>query len=163
MDIHPKMPDKDKYFDTSVDNIHSPKQFVKKKNGTYNILGIITIENYIKNYTEKSYISQNRQTNKLSMSFKILNKSNKKLVLYWIPSDVTYNVYTVDINKCVYMNIIPPCIRGCDGVLGMKSQKYHRKACVIYKENLQYSTRDIVRIFMLINPSEIINIEPWDV
>ena len=154
MDIHHKMPDRDKCFDTSVDNLNSPKQFIKKKNGTYNILGIITIENYI---------SRNIQTNKFSTSFKILNKSNKKLELYWIPLGTTYTVYTVDISKCVYMNIIPPCIRGCDGALGMKSQKYHRFACVIYKKNKQYSSRDIVRIFMIVNPSEIINIEPWDV
>ena len=154
MDIHPKMPDRDKCFDTSVDNLNSPKQFIKKKNGTYNILGIITIENYI---------NRNIQTNKDSTSFKILNKSNKKLALYWIPPGATYNVYNVNINHCKYMNIIPPCIRGCDGALGMKSQKYHRFACVIYKKNKQYSSRDIVRIFMIVNPSEIINIEPWDV
>lgn len=159
MDIHPKMPDKDKSFDTSVDNLRSPKQFIKKKNGTYNILGIITIENY----TENSYISrQNVQINKFSCSFKIINKTNKDIVLYWIPPGVTYNVYTVDISKCTFMNIIPYSIRGRDGVLGMKSHKHHAFVCVRYNSKSQYSTRDIVKIFMLVNPSEIINIDVWD-
>ena len=31
MDVHPKMPNGDKTYDTSVDNMHSPKQFIKKK------------------------------------------------------------------------------------------------------------------------------------
>jgi hypothetical protein len=154
MGIHPKMPGRDKTYDTSVDDIRSPKQFIKKKNGTYNILGIITIENY----NEKT----NYMNKRFSGSFQITNKTNKKLALYWIPPGVSYNVYNVNINRCKYMNIIPPLHNGLDGVLGMKSQKYHVFATVIYNRNSQYSTRDIVKIFMLTKHNQIINIDPYD-
>lgn len=42
-DLHPKMPGSSigKTYDTSVDSFSNPKQFVKKKNGCYNILGIM--------------------------------------------------------------------------------------------------------------------------
>lgn len=42
-DIHPKIPGSPigKTYDTSVDKLVNPKQFVKKKNGCYNILGIM--------------------------------------------------------------------------------------------------------------------------
>ena len=45
--IHPKMPDSTvgKTYDTSVDSLYNPKQFVKKVNGSYNILGIMKITN----------------------------------------------------------------------------------------------------------------------
>ena len=155
MNIHPKMHNIDKLYDTSVDDAYSPKQFIKKKNGTYNILGIITIENYI----EKS---SNNIINQHTNSFKIINKTNKKLALYWIPSGVTYNVYNVNISRCKYMNIIPPRLNGYDSVLGMRSQKYHVFASVIYNRNSQYSTRDIVKIFMITKHNQIINIDPYD-
>ena len=76
MHIHPKMPDSDKQFDTSVDNITDPKQFIKKKNGTYNILGIITIENYIENVDRKLTFSG---------SFKLENRGKEDIGLYWVP------------------------------------------------------------------------------
>ena len=155
MDIHPKMPNLDKSFDTSVDNIRSPKQFIKKKNGTYNILGIITIENYI----EKS---SNNIINQHTNSFKIINKTNKKLALYWIPPGVSYNVYNVNISRCKYMNIISPRLNDYDGALGMRSQKYHIFAIVIYNRNSQYSTHHIVKIFMFTNHKQIINIDQYD-
>ena len=44
MDIHPKIPGKDKRYDTSVDNVHNPIQFIKKSNNQYNIIGILKIE-----------------------------------------------------------------------------------------------------------------------
>lgn len=42
-DLHPKIPGSSigKTYDTSVDKLVNPKQFVKKKNGCYNILGIM--------------------------------------------------------------------------------------------------------------------------
>ena len=44
--LHPVIPGSsiDKTYDTSVDNLHSPIQFVKKKNGCYNILGIMKFD-----------------------------------------------------------------------------------------------------------------------
>jgi hypothetical protein len=73
MDIHPLMPCGSKHYDTSVDNIQNPKQFVKKKNGTYNILGIITIENYVQ-----------PSLNKFSGSFKIKNTTGGPIILSWV-------------------------------------------------------------------------------
>jgi hypothetical protein len=42
--IHPKMPDSNKTYDTSVDNLERPIQFVKKCNGSYNILGVLKFD-----------------------------------------------------------------------------------------------------------------------
>tara|TARA_Y100000817_G_scaffold314590_1_gene314013 strand:- start:131 stop:1519 length:1389 start_codon:yes stop_codon:yes gene_type:complete len=44
MDMIPRMPDTDRYYDTSVDNEITPKQFVKYKNHQYNILGSLHIK-----------------------------------------------------------------------------------------------------------------------
>lgn len=45
--LHPQMPDSTvgKTYDTSVDSLYGPKQFVKKVNGSYNILGVMKITN----------------------------------------------------------------------------------------------------------------------
>jgi uncharacterized protein YfkK (UPF0435 family) len=42
--IHPKMPGSNKTYDTSVDNLERPIQFVKKCNGSYNILGVLKFD-----------------------------------------------------------------------------------------------------------------------
>jgi hypothetical protein len=42
--IHPKMPGSNHTFDTSVDNLESPIQFVKKCNGSYNIIGVLKFD-----------------------------------------------------------------------------------------------------------------------
>lgn len=39
--IHPKIPGSNHTYDTSCDNLKIPIQFVKKKNGCYNILGVL--------------------------------------------------------------------------------------------------------------------------
>jgi len=44
MDMLPKIEEQDRYYDTAVDCIHNPKQFVKFKNNTYNFLGIIRVK-----------------------------------------------------------------------------------------------------------------------
>ena len=44
MDIHPMIPGKSKRYDTSVDYLDKPIQFVKKSNNQYNILGILKVE-----------------------------------------------------------------------------------------------------------------------
>ena len=81
MDIHPKIHDSEKRFDTSVDNIREPKQFIKKKNGTYNILGIITIENYKEPTSDI--------LSKFNGSFVIRNYLPTYIVLYWVPDKYT--------------------------------------------------------------------------
>jgi len=42
--IHPKMHGSNKIYDTSVDNLERPIQFVKKCNGSYNILGVLKFD-----------------------------------------------------------------------------------------------------------------------
>jgi len=42
--IHPKMPGSNHTFDTSVDNLESPIQFVKKCNCSYNIIGVLKFD-----------------------------------------------------------------------------------------------------------------------
>ena len=103
MDIHPKMRDKDKQYDTSVDNIRSPKQFIKKRNGTYNILGIITINNYI----DKSNI-------RFSSNFQLINTKKYPIILYWIPPNVLrqhlYSNFDGQLNNqiCKKLCVVPP-------------------------------------------------------
>jgi len=107
MNIHPKMPNSDKQFDTSVDNIHEPKQFIKKKNGTYNILGILTIENY-------SEPPSNRHQNRgFSGSFSIKNTGPRDTVLYWVPDKYASVLHTsnrrnraINLNLCKRLTMI---------------------------------------------------------
>lgn len=99
MDIHPKMLNRDKSFDTSVDNIRSPKQFIKKKNGTYNILGIITIENYIEN---------SNKMNHFTGSFQIKNTLDCRISLYWVPDNLVSMLPNINIRKCKKMSEIAP-------------------------------------------------------
>ena len=44
MDILPKMPNTDRYYDTGVNNEITPFQFVKYKNHQYNILGVLRVK-----------------------------------------------------------------------------------------------------------------------
>ena len=89
MDVHPRMAGRHdgvrwrKTYDTSVDNIDYPKQFVKKKNGTYNILGIITIKNY--------------ELDKFSGSFTIENFRTESLTLYWVPPNLVSTIQSCSI------------------------------------------------------------------
>lgn len=75
MNYHPMMPGGNKIYDTSVDNIQRPKQFIKKKNGTYNILGVIRIDNFTNTTSNNSQFSS---------GFTIRNTSSEKITLYWI-------------------------------------------------------------------------------
>tara|TARA_B100000131_G_C18060599_1_gene590256 strand:+ start:217 stop:1326 length:1110 start_codon:yes stop_codon:yes gene_type:complete len=88
MTLHPKIRGTDKTYDTSVDNLENPKQFVKKKNGTYNILGIIKISNY--------YFSDNIRW---SGSFTVMNFQEQHMSLYWVPPNVP-QFPNIQIQKC---------------------------------------------------------------
>ena len=83
MGIHPKMPNKDKRYDTSVDNINNPIQFIKKENYTYNILGILSFE------------IKTQSLNKCNLS--IINNSYEDISVYWVP--LNKSVYDPDIIK----------------------------------------------------------------
>ena len=92
MDIHPKM-DNNKYYDTSVDNIESPIEFIKKKNHTYNILGTLTIQNKI---IEKYNLTIN-------------NYTNESVKIFWIPDNINLYDPQLDIRtKGKMMGIVKP-------------------------------------------------------
>tara|TARA_B000000532_G_C18872485_1_gene409056 strand:+ start:1104 stop:2195 length:1092 start_codon:yes stop_codon:yes gene_type:complete len=149
MDIHPKMRDRDKQYDTSVDNIRSPKQFIKKKNGTYNILGIITIQNY-----------KDSQNNKFTGGFQLINTLDSCLSLYWIPPNVWKHIYDVDIKKCKKLSIIPSSHNSNHGTTKQLCQIGHYFACVAhFSTDLESRDRDsIIRIFRSKRKGEIITI-----
>ena len=81
MQNHPLMPDGQKTYDTSVDDINKPCQFIKKHHGTYNILGVIRIENYIRPFVSRFAISY-------TGGGTVKNTTNNNIILWWI--DVLY-------------------------------------------------------------------------
>jgi hypothetical protein len=151
MTIHPKMRNLDKTFDTSVDNVYSPKQFIKKKNGTYNILGIITIENYI----EKS-----NKINMFTGSFQITNTLDCIISLYWVPDNIVNKLPNVAIRNCRKMTEIPRKEHGCPGVTKQLCQIGHSFICVAHfpTDFDPLSTDAIIRIFKSKKRNEIITI-----
>lgn len=145
MDIHPKMRGRDKQFDTSVDNIRSPKQFIKKKNGTYNILGIITIENY-----------KDSKNNKFTGSFQVINTKNIPVNLYWIPDYLIHTLQNIELQKqnlknYKIMSIIPASYMSRHGTTKQLCQIGHTFMCVDHSKN-------IIRIFRSKRKGEIITI-----
>jgi len=135
MNIHPKMRNLDKTYDTSVDNIREPKQFIKKRNGTYNIL-VITIENY----NERS-----NKINQFSGSFQITNTLDCKISLYWVPDNIVRTLPNVDIRLCKKMDELAPS----DSTGAFRSQIGHTFICVAHFPTGfdPLSSDAIVRIF----------------
>lgn len=140
MNIHPKMHNLDKSYDTSVDNMVKPKQFIKKKNGTYNILGIITIENYI----EKS-------NDQFTGGFQLINTMDFPITLYWVPDYFVHTLPNVNINICKRMANIPASYHSKHGVIKQLSQLGHTFICIDGYNN-------IIRIFKSRQKGEIITI-----
>ena len=161
MNIHPKMRNKDKQYDTSVDNMVKPKQFIKKKNGTYNILGIITINNYIDKSNNKfSGRSQVINTNKFSGGFQVINTKYIPIDLYWVPD---YFVHTLQngqnrlqkmrhYKKYKFMSIIPASYMSTHGTTKQLCQIGHTFICV------DQSIQNIIRVFKSKQRDEIITI-----
>ena len=155
MNIHPRIPDylnKDKTYDTSVDNIYSPKQFIKKKNGTYNILGILKIENY----KEKS----NYMNKQFTGSFQLINTLDYEVTLYWIPDHIVNKLPNVAIRNCRKMSNIPRKMNGCPGITKQLCQIGHSFICVAHF-GLDFdplSSDAIIRIFKSKKRGEIITI-----
>jgi hypothetical protein len=115
-DVHLKIPSSEcsrlgvplgKTYDTSVDNLHSPIQFVKKKNGTYNILGVLKIDmkqqvnprNMSVRYPTVRYPTggSSGQSNLVPLIFnqkgmrcnlEIANKSDDDIKVYWVPTNI---------------------------------------------------------------------------
>jgi len=111
MHIHPLMPNSDKRYDTSVDNIREPKQFIKKKNGTYNILGILTIENY-----KLTNNRVNRQSG-FNGSFSIRNTRENEFILYWVPDHYTHLLPYINLPLCKRLTKIQGSRRASDGAV----------------------------------------------
>jgi len=111
MHIHPLMPNSDKRYDTSVDNIREPKQFIKKKNGTYNILGILTIENY-----KLTNNRVNRQSG-FTGSFSIRNTRDNEFILYWVPDHYTHLLPYINLPLCKRLTKIQGSRRASDGAV----------------------------------------------
>ena len=150
MDVHPKMPNLDKAFDTSVDNVRKPRQFIKKKNGTYNILGIITIENY-----------SGDRSSKFSGGFQIINTRDHPVTLYWIPPNISYNSNSgpPHLPTCKRMSTIPATRNTTHpysqpGTTKQLCQIGHEFVCVHHKS----SYNDYLKIFTSKQKGEIIYI-----
>jgi hypothetical protein len=89
MTTFPKVPGKDEYYDTSVDNLNNSKIYVKKDVEQINILAHIKIE--------KNKVQSNILSNKTGI--KIINNTNKKLKILWhIYKSII--IKDLDINKC---------------------------------------------------------------
>jgi hypothetical protein len=86
MNMHPKMPNKNKRYDTSVDNIKNPIQYIKKENYTYNILGVLSLK-----------IIGMKRGRLSNCSLRINNTTNENILIYWIPNNV--NMYDPNILK----------------------------------------------------------------
>lgn len=145
MNIHPKMRDRDKQYDTSVDNMIKPKQFIKKKNGTYNILGIITINNYI-----------DKSNNKFTGGFQVINTKNIPVNLYWIPDYLIHTLQNIKLQKPNFknykiMSIIPASYMNKHGTTKQLCQIGHTFMCVDHSKN-------IIRVFKSKQRGEIITI-----
>jgi len=122
MDIHPKMPNSDKRYDTSVDNLNYPIQFIKKSNNQYNILGVLKINLSSNNITIPS--AAKWQSN--NKSLKIINNSNQLIKLYWIPNN--FNIFDPKIDVRTYgkfMGDIKP--NSTSGI--SKTQSDHKFIC----------------------------------
>jgi hypothetical protein len=96
MGIHPKMQDKNKRYDTSVDNLHNPIQFIKKDNYTYNILGVLSFKfnnnrSHLVNNNNRSHLVNNNNRSHLVIN----NNSYNTIWVYWIPCNV--NIYDLDV------------------------------------------------------------------
>lgn len=144
MDIHPKMPNLDKPYDTSVDNIHSPKQFIKKKNGTYNIIGIIKIENHI-----------DKSNKRFTGGFQLVNTKNHPITLYWVPPNTTRSYCGVPIlQMCKKMSDIPASIIGRHGTTRQLCQLGHEFICVYH----HIKEVHFIRVFKSTKKGEVITI-----
>lgn len=152
MDIHPKMPNLDKPFDTSVDNFNSPKQFIKKKNGTYNILGILTIEDY----NEKL----NHINRQFTGSFQLNNTLDYHISLYWVPDHIVRKLPNVDIRLCKKMTELKAKDGGNISATRQLCQIGHSFICVAHLPigSNPLSNDAIVRVFTSKKRNEIITI-----
>lgn len=110
-------------FDTAVDSLNNPKQFIKFKNHQYLIIGLLEIDLF--NKLNKRYIPQNKKDEQIRLRANILqykktSSFNSKLYLdcfrnintislHWLkPTAIGYKEVKFSIpvkGKCIYTNI----------------------------------------------------------
>jgi len=95
----PKLPGTSNYYDTGVDNIYNPTQYVKKSVEDINIIAHIRID--IRKL--KKPLTKSTWTNKTGI--KIINNTDKNLHIYWNPLKGK-SLVDIDINICKKMNEI---------------------------------------------------------
>ena len=95
----PKIPGSNKYYDTGVDNLYKPKQFIKKTVDDINILGHIQINNNVK--------SNITNITNLYAGIKIINNTSIILSVYW-NKYMHLNFTQINISTCVSMGDISP-------------------------------------------------------
>jgi len=97
----PKIQGTDKYYDTGVDYIHNPTQYVKKSVEDINIIAHIRIDirKLKKPLTKPTWVNKT--------GIKIINKTDKNLHIYWNPFK-GQSLVNIDINICKKMNEILP-------------------------------------------------------
>jgi hypothetical protein len=92
----PKMPGSDKYYDTGVDNLRNPRQFIKKTCDEINILGHIQI-------------NIGNKKNNSRTGIHLINKTNKQLRVFCIPSqDKKLKFTDINISQCKTMGDLSP-------------------------------------------------------
>ena len=127
--ILPKMPGSDNYYDTAVDCLSNPTQFIKKKNHEYNILGYFKLKfpdlnRRIHNTVTNNYINKNIKVIKPVINNNIfqkkdiifLNKTNQEIFIYQDIKNLIeilnyndnyfYKVKTNDISKLKFLQEI---------------------------------------------------------
>ena len=96
MDMLPKIDDQDRYYDTSVNNIQNPSQFVKFKNNTYNFLGILHVK--INDETSPLFnhdrsirlnpLIRTRRSRNLNCSLSLYNKTKMDIDVYCVNKEI---------------------------------------------------------------------------
>jgi len=135
--IHPKMTGlNNKTYDTSVDNLISPIQFVKKCNGSYNILGVLKIDmkkqlnprNMSIKYptggsTGGSYniVPIQQKYNFDICNLEIVNGSDDDIKVYWVPTNI--NIYDPTLD-----------VRTHGKMMGLIKKGYNNKF-IVYKDH----------------------------
>lgn len=98
MDIHPMIPGKSKRYDTSVDYLDKPIQFVKKSNNQYNILGILKVE--LSDYNKLKSKNVN-----LPCSLMVTNNTSENIIVLFSFIPLTD---LIAFRKSKKLSVIPP-------------------------------------------------------
>ena len=166
MDVHPIIAghiDRKRY-DTSVDNPYQPNQFVKKKNGTYNIIGVLTFtypepspinmlstaysqtngNNLVLSKNLNIYVSKKVNIPKKKANLIIENLSQEPMKLYWVP-DLNKDISKMDMSTFKNMGSI-----GCGGKGKYLTKKGDRFVCMnawgIFREIFIHKEKEKINI-----------------